>query len=139
MKGGTLKFGWEESVQPEVDSVIEITAPTLEEFHIHGAAEVTIEDFRGERFEFGVSGAGELEMDGEVDELVVGVSGAGEIDTRRLEAKHVKIRVSGAGNAKVRASESFDGKVSGVGNVTCYGSPEKKKTSVSGMGNIEVE
>lgn len=136
---GTLEFDWKESVEPEVDAVIEITAPTLESFQIHGAAEVTIEDFRGERFEFGVSGAGDLEMDGEVAELEISVSGAGEIDTRKLEAQHVKIRVSGAGNARVRATESFDARVSGVGNVACYGNPAQKKTSVSGMGNIEIE
>ena len=68
----------------EVEASIEIIAPTLEAVSIHGAAEVVIRDFRGKRFEFGVSGAGELEMDGEVDELEIGVSGAGEIDTRAM-------------------------------------------------------
>lgn len=139
VSGGELEFDWKKSIEPEVDATIDIVAPTLEALTIHGAADVTISDFRGDRFEFGVSGAGELEMDGEVDELEIGVSGAGEIDTRDLKANHVEISVSGAGEAKVYASESFEGRVSGVGNITCYGSPEKKKTRVSGMGDIDVK
>jgi len=90
VEGGALTFDWKESVEPDVDAVIEITAPTLRGLDVHGAAEVTIEDFRGKRFEFGVSGAGDLEMDGEVDELEIAVSGAGEIDTRKLEARHAR-------------------------------------------------
>jgi hypothetical protein len=139
VKNGKLTFDWKKSIEPDVDSTIDIVAPTLTELSTHGAADVTIRDFKGNRFEFGVSGAGELEMDGEVDELEIGVSGAGDIDTRDLEAKHVTISVSGAGEAKVHATESFDGRVSGVGNITCYGSPEKQKTRVSGMGDIEIK
>jgi len=45
------------------------------------------------------------------------VSGAADIDTRDLKARKVEISVSGAGNAKVYASESFEGRVSGVGNI----------------------
>jgi hypothetical protein len=104
---------------------------------IHGAAEVEISDFRGEEFKFDVSGAAELEMDGVVDNLEINVSGAGEIDTRELKAKSVEISVSGAGEAKVYASESFDGRVSGVGSIDYWGDPEHQKTKVSGMGDID--
>ncbi len=44
--------------------------------------------------------------------------------------------MSGAGEAKVYASESFEGRVSGVGNIDYWGDPEHEKTRVSGLGNI---
>ena len=83
-----------------------------------------------------MSGAAELEMQGEVTDLEINVSGAGEIDTRELKAKSVDISVSGAGEAKVFASESFEGRVSGVGSIDYWGQPEHQKTKVSGLGDI---
>jgi len=44
--------------------------------------------------------------------------------------------VSGAGEAKVFASESFEGRVSGVGSIDYWGDPEHQKTKVSGLGDI---
>ena len=137
VKGGTLEIGWDKSCSPDGDCTVEIVVRELKEVDIHGAAEVEITRFKGDSFEFNVSGAAELEMDGEVDRLEIQVSGAGDIDTRDLLAKSVEISVSGAGEAKVYASESFNGKVSGVGSISYWGDPEHEKTRVSGMGDID--
>jgi hypothetical protein len=137
VSGKELTLGFKKDVNPEVDAVVEIVMPTLTRVEIHGAAEVEINDYKGDKFTFNVSGAGELEMDGEVDELDISISGAGEIDTRDLKARSVEISVSGAGEAQVFASESFEGRVSGVGEITYYGNPEHVKTKVSGLGEIE--
>jgi len=134
--GGTLEIGWDKSCSPDGECRVVIVVRELKRMDIHGAAEVLIEGYRGDSFDFNVSGAAELEMEGEVDKLEIHVSGAGEIDTRELKAKSVEISVSGAGEAKVFASESFEGRVSGVGNISYWGDPEHQKTKVSGMGNI---
>jgi hypothetical protein len=136
VNGGTLEIGWDKSCSPEGDSKVVIVVRELKAIDIHGAAEVEIADYRGDAFEFNVSGAAELEMDGQVDNLEINVSGAGEIDTRELKAKSVEISVSGAGEAKVYASESFEGRVSGVGSIDYWGNPKHQKTKVSGIGDI---
>ncbi len=136
VSGGTLEIGWDESCSPEGDCRVEIVVRKLKEVDIHGAADVEIKDFHGDSFSFNVSGAAELEMDGTVDKLDINVSGAGDIDTRDLKAKSVKVSVSGAGEAKVYASESFEGRVSGVGSIDYWGDPEHQKTKVSGIGEI---
>ncbi len=136
VSGGTLEIGWDKNCDPEGDCKLEIVVRELKAMNIHGAAEVEITGYHGEAFEFGVSGAAELEMDGQVDRLEINVSGAGEIDTRELKAKSVEISVSGAGEAKVYASESFEGRVSGVGSIDYWGHPEHQKTKVSGLGDI---
>ena len=134
--GRTLEIGWDKSCEPDGECTVVIVVRELRAMDIHGAADVEIEGYHGDSFIFNVSGAAELEMDGEVDKLEIHVSGAGDIDTRELKAKSVEISVSGAGNAKVFASESFEGRVSGVGNINYWGDPERQKTKVSGLGNI---
>ncbi len=132
----TLEIGWDKSCNPDGDCTVVMVVSELKGIDIHGAAEVEIEGYRGDSFTFDVSGAAELEMDGEVDDLEINISGAGEIDTRDLKAKSVKITVSGAGEAKVYASERFEGRVSGVGSIDYWGDPEHQKTKVSGLGDI---
>ena len=133
---GTLELDWEKSCRPDSDCLVEIVVPSLESVDLHGAGDIDISGFTGSSFSFNLSGAGNLTMDGEVDDLEVRVSGAGNIDTRKLEAQNVEVSISGAGNAKVYASNSLNGRVSGVGNLSYYGDPEHKKTQVSGLGHI---
>jgi hypothetical protein len=137
VSGGTLELGWDKSCNPDGDCTVVIVVRDLKSVDVHGASSVEIAGYKGQSFEFNVSGAAELEMDGVVDELEISVSGAGDIDTRDLLAKSVEISVSGAGEAKVYASESFEGRVSGVGNIDYYGDPEHTKVKVSGMGDID--
>lgn len=139
VKGGRLIVDWEERCQPDDDCRLELVVSSLQAMSISGAAEVDIAGFQGQDFEFRLSGAAELEMDGDVDQLDIQVSGAGEIDTRDLQARRVKVRISGAGNANITATESLDAKVSGVGNISYWGDPQEKKTSVSGLGSIKAK
>ncbi len=136
VRRGTLELDWDENCRPDDDCEVNIVVTELEAMTIKGAGDVAITDFRGERFEFDLYGAGDLVMDGEVDELAINISGAGDIDTRDLIAREVDVTISGAGNAEVHVTESLEGRVSGVGNLTYYGDPEHKRTRVSGIGNI---
>ncbi len=137
VQGGQLELDWDKSCHPDGDCEIEIVVRRLEEVSIHGAADVDIEDFEGDRFGYYLSGAGDLRMDGKVDDLEIKVSGAGSADTRDLKAKHVNVTVSGAGDASVYASESIKARVSGVGDVRYWGNPKDHDTRVSGIGSIK--
>ena len=136
VRGSTLVVDWDEQCKTHRKSRIDLVLPRLEEIELSGAGNVDIEDFRGDRFEFTLNGAGDLDMSGEVDELEISISGAGDVDTRELDARSAKVRISGAGDADVRASERFRGSISGVGDITYYGDPEDVDKSVSGIGRI---
>jgi Putative auto-transporter adhesin, head GIN domain len=136
VNGDWLSLDWSESVRCDGDCRVEITVKSLEEISINGAGDVDISDFEGREFTYRLSGAGNLEMDGEVDSLEIRISGAGKADTTDLIAKDVKVQISGAGNASVYAAESIHGRISGVGNLTYYGDPEDENTKVSGLGKI---
>lgn len=135
--GRTLELGWDENCRPDEDCRVEIVVKKLTDLDLSGAGDVDIENFRGSEFSFHLSGAGDLTMDGEVDDLEIRVSGAGNVDTRELKARDVDVSISGAGNADVYASNSIRGRVSGVGNLEYWGDPEVKSTHVSGLGHIE--
>ncbi len=137
VKGQWLNLGWGRNCQPSNDCHVKIVVKKLEEVSIHGACDLDISGFSGHEFAYKLSGAGNLKMDGKVDQLEINISGAGEADTTDLKAKDVKVSISGAGNAEVYAKDSIRGRVSGVGNLTYYGDPEDKDTKVSGMGSIE--
>lgn len=137
VKGHWLKIDWDRSVRPSDECRIEIVVRDLQELSVRGACDAHIHGFAGARFTYELSGAGNLEMDGKVEFLEIDISGAGDADTRDLEAQHVEVRISGAGNAEVHAERSLEARVSGVGNLTYYGDPEEKDTSVSGMGSIK--
>ena len=137
VSGGTFELGWDKNCDPDGDCKVVIVMKKLERLEVHGACEAEIADFDGGRFEFNVHGAAELDINGQVDELDIAISGAGEVDARDLKAKHVKVRISGAGDADLYASDSIDARISGAGSLDYWGSPEKKKTSVSGVGSID--
>lgn len=139
VKGQWLNLDWGRSCQPSNDCRITIVVKKLEEVSIHGACDLDISDFSGHEFSYNMSGAGNLKMDGKVDNLDIRISGAGDVDTTDLKAKRVKVNISGAGNAEVYAEDSIRGQVSGVGNLTYYGNPKEKKTSVSGLGNVNMK
>ena len=137
VSGSTFELGWDKSCDPDEDCKVVITMRDLKRLEVHGACDATVEDFDGDRFEFNVQGAAELDIDGKVDELEINISGAGEVSARKLKAKHVKVHISGAGEADLYASESIDARISGAGNLDDWGNPDQKKTKVSGVGSID--
>ena len=62
----------------------------------------------------------------------VTISGAGKIDG---DVRAQSVRISGAGKATVRESETLDASMSGAGKVSYYGDPTVKK-SISGVGKV---
>jgi len=137
VSGGTLLIEWEESCDSHRKSKVVITMPKLEEIELNGAGDVVVERFRGDAFKFRLRGAGDLTIEGEVDELDISLSGAGDINARKLKAKNVDVTVSGVGTADVTALDSIDARVSGVGDINYWGDPEHEKTRVSGLGDID--
>ena len=134
---GRLAIDWDRNCRPTDGCTVRITMARLEEFNLHGAGDVDIRGLGGDALTFYLRGAGDARLAGQVDELTIYLTGAGNCVARGLEAKDVKVRVSGVGNCEVHASASLDAEVSGVGNVTYWGSPDEKSVQVSGMGSID--
>ncbi len=135
---------------------VHITYTDLKKLSIGGACSLNSETtIYSDTFEFNISGAGSGKLDIETEKLTTDVSGAASITltgiaashnvslsgasnlkAENLHTKNTVIRLSGAGAAKVFASEVIDANLSGVGSIKYGGNPEIKKTNVSGIGRI---
>jgi hypothetical protein len=136
VRGKTLYLDTEESFRSRRSCKINITVPDLELVKLSGSGDIEVVNLDCEKFEYTISGSGDLIASGKVDELEVRVSGSGDIDTRELIAKVVYASVSGSGDIKLYAEETFEGRISGSGDIDYYGDPENVSTSVSGSGDI---
>lgn len=137
VKGGELRIGWDEDCDPSRKCLGTIRVPDLRKLQINGAGDVDLDGLDGGDFTFVLRGAGDLEARGKVHSLEIDLHGAGDVDAKDVEAKHVDVTVAGAGDVKVTATESIEAAVHGVGDIDYWGNPEKERTSVNGIGDID--
>jgi len=130
VKGNTLVIDTRKNISPRKEIYIEITTPDLRAIDASGANNIKVEGIKGTDFSVDLSGAGNVDLYGEVDRLDAELSGAGNIDAKELKAKEVRVSVSGAASADVYAKDFLDASVSGVGSIDYYGDPAKTKTNV---------
>ena len=83
------------------------------------------------------SGVGSIDVAGIADEVDLRNSGVGSINTQQLKALRAKASVSGVGSIKCYASESIEGRVSGVGSLEYAGHPRQQDNKRSGVGSIK--
>lgn len=136
VRGNTLMIETKKNISPRKEIRIEITTPALRYLEVSGANNVAVEGISGAEFDVELSGAGNVDLKGEVEKLRIELSGAGNIDSKKLKASEVRISVSGAASAEVYATKYLDASVSGVGSINYYGNPEKTETNISGVGSI---
>ena len=139
VRGKTLKVSARGSFSSRRGGQLEITVPSLDEIRLSGSGDIEIIGLDGEEFSYRLSGSGDLTAEGRVDNLSIRISGSGDVDTRDLIAKDVIVRVTGSGDAMVYAEESFDGHISGSGDITCWGDPEDVDKSTPGSGDIRIK
>ena len=132
----TIKFDrWVRYAKP---IKIYITIPTLDRAVISGSGKVVGEtyfadladlelkisgsgdmelDSDSDAIEITVSGSGDFDLTGETGNLDVLISGSGDIDAFDLQTVESKIRISGAGNARLSVAEYLEASISGSGKV----------------------
>lgn len=101
-----------------------VTMPSLKGVNISGVVEGKIAGVDADSFAVGVSGVGDLSIEGECGALEANLSGVGDLDAEHLECAKVDVNVSGVGSAAVFARDEVVAKVSGMGDIDVYGSPK---------------
>ena len=82
-----------------------------------------------------MSGAGLVNLVGEVEKLKVSISGLGEYQGKNLETREAEVIISGAGKAEAAVSDLLEVRISGAGSVDYWGNPRVEE-SISGLGNV---
>ncbi len=115
---------------------ISINVEQLKQFHLEGAGKTELNNVSGERLDLNYHGVGMLKANGKVQTLVIKAQGVGSINTRDLDAQHVHAKMEGVGSVKVRATESLQARVEGIGSLTYYGKPSRISKVVEGIGTV---
>ena len=83
-----------------------------------------------------MSGSGDITLSGTTKDFDATISGSGDIEAYNLEADNVSATVSGSADIQVTAKKSIKARVSGSGDISYRGNPEKVDTKTSGSGDI---
>lgn len=83
-----------------------------------------------------MSGSGDITLSGNTRDFEARISGSGDIKAYELEADNVDATVSGSADIKVTATKMLKARVSGSGDISYRGNPDKVDTKASGSGDI---
>ena len=103
---------------------------------VTGSGDVNLEvDIAGD-LNAAVGGSGELVLRGSAAYVNISVSGSGTADLREVPVQNAEVRVTGSGDAHVRAAEDLRATVAGSGDIFYHGAPANVTRSVTGSGSI---
>lgn len=100
-----------------------------------GSGDITL-DIDSSTISASMSGSGDITLSGTTKDFDATVSGSGDIEAYNLEADNVSATVSGSADIQVTAKKSIKARVSGSGDISYRGNPEKVDTKTSGSGDI---
>ena len=136
VSGDTLHLHTRENIWPTHGIKVVISSPTRTGAKISGAVKLTANQISGPRFALESTGASEVELDGNIDELLADITGASELTASGLQTKTTEISTTGASDAEIGASETLKVAITGAGKVSYSGNPETIEKHITGAGSI---
>lgn len=100
-----------------------------------GSGDITL-DLEVKTLSASMSGSGDMDLSGYANSFEATISGSGDIEAYGLKADNVEATVSGSANINVTANKMLKARVSGSGDISYRGNPEKVDTKTSGSGDI---
>ena len=100
-----------------------------------GSGDITL-DIEASSIDASMSGSGDITLKGRATNFEATISGSGDIKAYGLEADNVDATVSGSADIKVTATKMLKARVSGSGDISYRGNPDKVDTKTAGSGDI---
>ncbi len=100
-----------------------------------GSGDITV-SVEANSVDASMSGSGDITLSGNTDDFEATISGSGDIKAYDLDADNVDATVSGSADIKVTANKTLKARVSGSGDISYRGNPDKVDTKASGSGDI---
>lgn len=115
-----------------------IEAGFVPEFNarIEGSGTIAGSEIHAEKAIATIQGSGGIRLTGKGAEINALVSGSGDIFAEDFPASRANATIKGSGEIKVNASDTFEGDISGSGDISYAGNPATVVTSVSGTGDF---
>jgi Putative auto-transporter adhesin, head GIN domain len=136
ISGETLHLHTREQIWPTHGIKVVISTPTRTGARISGAVKLTANQLSDPRFALESTGAAEVTLEGNIDELLASMTGASELHAGGLQTKTTEISTTGAADAEIAVSETLKVAITGAGKVSYSGSPKTIEKHISGAGSI---
>jgi hypothetical protein len=136
ISGETLHLHTREQIWPTHGIKVVISSPTRTGAKISGAVKLTANQLSGPRFALESTGAGEVKLEGNTNELLADMTGASDLNAKGLQTKVAEISTTGAADAEIAVSETLKVAITGAGKVSYSGSPKTIEKHISGAGSI---
>lgn len=137
------------------DLTVTVTMPSLVSIKNSGTAELSADSFTSSTFQVNLSGTGKITaaalstnlkltnsgtgtitMTGSTININIIHSGTGVVNAGLCPAVNANVTLSGTGDILVSASSYISGYLSGIGSISCYGSPTTKSITRTGIGSV---
>ena len=102
---------------------------------LSGSGDITL-DIECDAIDASMSGSGDINLSGSTRDFEVRISGSGDVEAYDLKAENVDATISGSADIQVTATKMLKARVSGSGDISYRGNPEKVDTKASGSGDI---
>jgi Putative auto-transporter adhesin, head GIN domain len=136
VSGDTLHLDTREHIWPTHGVKVMISSPTRNGARISGAVKLAANQLSGPRFAFEATGASQVKLDGNIDELLADMTGASDLSASGLQTRSAEISATGAADAEIAVSETLKVAITGAGKVTYSGNPKTIDKHITGAGSI---
>ncbi|MFZ6649210.1 head GIN domain-containing protein [Undibacterium sp. TJN25] len=97
---------------------VELALPGFEKLQMLGSGDGNVSGFRGNRAEFSMRGSGNLNFDGDYQQVVVNMSGSGDLKLGLASSDTVDVSIMGSGQAWLKGqAKSLTVKLTGSGDL----------------------
>jgi Putative auto-transporter adhesin, head GIN domain len=134
--GETLRVRTSRDVRPSHPMKLTLTSSALASASLNGASRLNAHQLAGSRFALKTAGASKVVLDGNVTELVASMTGASQLQAETLQTKTTELDMTGAGDARVKVSDTLKTSITGAGKVEYEGNPAHVEKHVTGAGKI---
>jgi hypothetical protein len=115
---------------------VELPARALRNVRLSGSATVTLEKLDQQALALTVSGSGQVQAQGTVEQVAATISGSGNVRLGEVVMRRLTTKISGSGSLEAGPRDEADIKISGSGDVRLLSRPAALTSKISGSGHI---
>ncbi len=121
LEGNTLHIGTHGiyiSIGKTEQSRVELSLPSLEKLHFTGSGDASIKGFRGNKLDIGMQGSGNVQFDGEFQQVSANLLGSGDLNLGLGMSDVVEINLNGSGDSVIRGqTRVLNARLTGSGDL----------------------
>jgi hypothetical protein len=139
VEGDTLVISTR-NYRSKIGMSVEIGVPALNGVELGGSGTINVHKLSGASFSAGLSGSGDIDVDGKVDKLKLDISGSGYARLHGISAGDTNLSIGGSGDISASGTtDSLEIDIPGSGDVHLnHLSAQKAQVDISGSGDVSL-